>query len=93
MLLKNSLTFFKQQMITIFVYYHVCYMQFIDWKIIQVFLVSPLQKVLEMDPTDPEYMPLIRKYSAIYGRFDCKRHPGKPMSLHEVSSRDGSKSI
>jgi hypothetical protein len=27
----------------------------------------------------------IRKYAAIYGRFDCKRKPEKPLTLHEVS--------
>ena len=27
----------------------------------------------------------IRKFSAIYGRFDCKRKPEKPLTLHEVS--------
>lgn len=26
----------------------------------------------------------IRKFSAIYGRFDCKRRPEKPLTLHEV---------
>ena len=28
----------------------------------------------------------IRKYSAIYGRFDCKRKQDKPLTMHEVGS-------
>ena len=31
-----------------------------------------------------ERMQKIRKYSAIYGRFDSKRKNDKPMSMHEV---------
>ena len=27
----------------------------------------------------------IRKYSAIYGRFDCKRKQDKPLTMHEVN--------
>lgn len=37
-----------------------------------------------MSDTDPSRMEEIRKYSAIYGRFDCKRKPEKPLTLHEV---------
>lgn len=38
-----------------------------------------------MAEDDPRRMDEIRKYSAIYGRFDCKRKPEKPLTLHEVS--------
>lgn len=34
---------------------------------------------------DPNRMDLLRRYAAIYGRFDSKRKSEKPMSLHEVS--------
>ena len=33
---------------------------------------------------NPYRMDEIRKYAAIYGRFDSKRKNEKPMSLHEV---------
>jgi hypothetical protein len=39
-----------------------------------------------MPEDDPRRMDEIRKYAAIYGRFDCKRKPEKPLTLHEVSS-------
>ena len=38
-----------------------------------------------MDEDNPEKMILLRKYSAIYGRFDSKRKNEGKMSLHEVS--------
>ncbi|XP_078332013.1 NGFI-A-binding protein 1-like isoform X2 [Crassostrea virginica] len=34
---------------------------------------------------DPNRMDLLRRYAAIYGRFDSKRKSEKPMSLHEIS--------
>lgn len=34
---------------------------------------------------DPNRMELLRRYAAIYGRFDSKRKSEKPMSLHEIS--------
>lgn len=37
-----------------------------------------------MAENNPRRMEEIRKYSAIYGRFDCKRNPQKPLTLHEV---------
>lgn len=37
-----------------------------------------------MADDDPQRMDQIRKYAAIYGRFDCKRKPEKPLTLHEV---------
>lgn len=43
-----------------------------------------LEQVIAMAEHDPRRMDEIRKYSAIYGRFDCKRRPEKPLTLHEV---------
>ncbi|KAH8378908.1 hypothetical protein KR009_002013 [Drosophila setifemur] len=43
-----------------------------------------LEQVIAMGENDPRRMDEIRKYSAIYGRFDCKRRPEKPLTLHEV---------
>ena len=43
-----------------------------------------MQHVLTMPEEDGRKMDEIRKYSAIYGRFDCKRKLEKPLSLHEV---------
>ncbi len=37
-----------------------------------------------MPDDDPCKMDEVRKFSAIYGRFDCKRKPEKPLTLHEV---------
>jgi hypothetical protein len=49
-------------------------------------LSSVLQMVMNMSEDDPRRMDEIRKYAAIYGRFDCKRKPEKPLTLHEVST-------
>ena len=43
-----------------------------------------MQHVLTMPEEDGRKMDEIRKYSAIYGRFDCKRKAEKPLTLHEV---------
>ena len=43
------------------------------------------QMVLAMSDDEPRKMEEIRRFSAIYGRFDCKRKPEKPLTLHEVS--------
>lgn len=43
-----------------------------------------LEQVIAMSENDPRRMDEIRKYAAIYGRFDCKRRPEKPLTLHEV---------
>lgn len=43
-----------------------------------------LKGVLSMPNEDPKKMDEVRKFSAIYGRFDCKRKPEKPLTLHEV---------
>ena len=42
------------------------------------------QMVLAMPDEEPRKMEEIRRFSAIYGRFDCKRKPEKPLTLHEV---------
>ncbi len=42
------------------------------------------QALIQMPYDAPERLPLMRKYGAIYGRFDSKRKNEKPMSLHEV---------
>ena len=41
--------------------------------------------VLAMSDDEPRKMEEIRRFSAIYGRFDCKRKPEKPLTLHEVN--------
>lgn len=43
-----------------------------------------LKNIMLMSENDPKRMDEIRKYAAIYGRFDCKRKPEKPLTLHEV---------
>ncbi|GLG96821.1 Uncharacterized protein GBIM_03720, partial [Gryllus bimaculatus] len=48
-------------------------------------LCRDLEVVMSMPEDDPRRMEEIRKYAAIYGRFDCKRKPEKPLTLHEVS--------
>ena len=42
------------------------------------------QYVMSLSDEDPLKIQEIRKFSAIYGRFDCKRKPEKPLTLHEV---------
>ncbi|KAL5010574.1 hypothetical protein ScPMuIL_012879 [Solemya velum] len=49
-----------------------------------------LQAVMQMNDDDPNRMDLLRKYAAIYGRFDSKRKNDKPMSLHEISVNEAS---
>lgn len=48
-------------------------------------MCKDLELVMLMPEGDPRRMEEIRKYAAIYGRFDCKRKPEKPLTLHEVS--------
>ena len=43
------------------------------------------QMVMGMRDDDPMKIEEIRRFSAIYGRFDCKRKPQKPLTMHEVS--------
>ena len=49
--------------------------------------------VMAMPDGDPRRMEEIRKYAAIYGRFDCKRKPEKPLTLHEVSVNEAAAQI
>lgn len=39
---------------------------------------------MNMSEEDPRRMDELRKYAAIYGRFDAKRKPEKPLTMHEV---------
>lgn len=52
-----------------------------------------LEIVMAMSDSDPSRMEEIRKYAAIYGRFDCKRKPEKPLTLHEVSVNEAAAQI
>ncbi|XP_053681305.1 NGFI-A-binding protein homolog [Anopheles nili] len=52
-----------------------------------------LEAVIAMSEADPRRMDEIRKYSAIYGRFDCKRRPEKPLTLHEVCVNEAAAQI
>lgn len=40
---------------------------------------------MQLPVGSPQRLQEYRKYSAIYGRFDAKRKPDKPLTLHEVS--------
>ena len=50
---------------------------------IEVFFA--IQALVQMPHDAPGRLQLMRKYAAIYGRFDSKRKNEKPMSLHEVN--------
>ncbi|CAH1955578.1 unnamed protein product [Acanthoscelides obtectus] len=52
-----------------------------------------LELVMSMSENDPRRMDEIRRYAAIYGRFDCKRKPEKPLTLHEVSVNEAAAQI
>ena len=52
--------------------------------ILKIITFLPFQMVLAMPDEEPRKMEEIRRFSAIYGRFDCKRKPEKPLTLHEV---------
>ncbi|XP_034234358.1 NGFI-A-binding protein homolog [Thrips palmi] len=52
-----------------------------------------LELVINMSDDDPRRMDEVRKYAAIYGRFDCKRKPEKPLTLHEVSVNEAAAQI
>ncbi|XP_055610738.1 NGFI-A-binding protein homolog [Uranotaenia lowii] len=52
-----------------------------------------LEQVIAMNENDPRRMEEIRKFSAIYGRFDCKRRPEKPLTLHEVCVNEAAAQI
>lgn len=56
------------------------------WKVCKCFLFFIfLQEILRM-PIEftPERLEMMRKYAAIYRRFDSERAYSKPMTLHEV---------
>ncbi|CAG5125958.1 unnamed protein product [Candidula unifasciata] len=44
-----------------------------------------IAKVMLMSTEDPTRMDAMRRYAAIYGRFDSKRKNHRPMSMHEIS--------
>ncbi|XP_074823882.1 NGFI-A-binding protein 1 isoform X2 [Natator depressus] len=46
-------------------------------------LAKMIGHIFEMSDEDPRKEEEIRKYSAIYGRFDSKRKDGKHLTLHE----------
>lgn len=52
-------------------------------------LAKMICHILDMDEDDPRRAEEIRKYSAIYGRFDSKRKDGKHLTLHEVEGKEG----
>ncbi|GIY87663.1 NGFI-A-binding protein homolog [Caerostris darwini] len=56
-------------------------------------ICKDLEYVMNMSEDDPRRMDEIRKYAAIYGRFDCKRKPEKPLTLHEVSVNEAAAQI
>ncbi|XP_076686889.1 NGFI-A-binding protein homolog isoform X6 [Andrena cerasifolii] len=56
-------------------------------------ICKSLEMVMAMPDSDPRRMEEIQKYAAIYGRFDCKRKPEKPLTLHEVSVNEAAAQI
>ncbi|CAM1314400.1 Uncharacterised protein g6536 [Pycnogonum litorale] len=56
-------------------------------------ICKELEYVMSMPEDDPRRIDGIRKYAAIYGRFDCKRKPEKPLTLHEVSVNEAAAQI
>ncbi|XP_026523782.1 NGFI-A-binding protein 1 [Notechis scutatus] len=48
-------------------------------------LAKMVGHIFEMNDEDPHKEEEIRKYSAIYGRFDSKRKDGKHLTLHELT--------
>ncbi|XP_077175597.1 NGFI-A-binding protein 1 [Paroedura picta] len=48
-------------------------------------LAKMVGHIFEMTDEDPHKEEEIRKYSAIYGRFDSKRKDGKHLTLHELT--------
>ncbi|XP_053554595.1 NGFI-A-binding protein 1 isoform X2 [Bombina bombina] len=48
-------------------------------------LAKMIGHIFEMTDEDPRKEEEIRKYSAIYGRFDSKRKDGKHLTLHELT--------
>jgi len=56
-------------------------------------ICKDLETVMNMPDEDIKKMEEVRKYSAIYGRFDAKRKPEKPLTLHEVSVNEAAAQI
>uniref|UniRef100_A0A667WXR4 NGFI-A binding protein 1a (EGR1 binding protein 1) n=1 Tax=Myripristis murdjan TaxID=586833 RepID=A0A667WXR4_9TELE len=48
-------------------------------------LAKMIGHIFDMSDDDPRREEEIRKYSAIYGRFDSKRRDGKHLTLHELT--------
>uniref|UniRef100_A0AAQ4QHB6 NGFI-A binding protein 1a (EGR1 binding protein 1) n=1 Tax=Gasterosteus aculeatus aculeatus TaxID=481459 RepID=A0AAQ4QHB6_GASAC len=48
-------------------------------------LAKMIGHIFEMSEEEPRREEEIRKYSAIYGRFDSKRRDGKHLTLHELT--------
>ncbi|XP_018965278.1 NGFI-A-binding protein 1-like isoform X2 [Cyprinus carpio] len=48
-------------------------------------LAKMISHIFDMSDEDPHREEEIRKYSAIYGRFDSKRKDGKHLTLHELT--------
>ncbi|ROL50414.1 NGFI-A-binding protein 1, partial [Anabarilius grahami] len=48
-------------------------------------LAKMISHIFDMSDKDPHREEEIRKYSAIYGRFDSKRKDGKHLTLHELT--------
>ncbi|KAA0712075.1 NGFI-A-binding protein 1 EGR-1-binding protein 1 [Triplophysa tibetana] len=46
--------------------------------------------ICEMSEDDPQKGAEIRKYSAIYGRFDSKRRDGRQLTMHELTVNEAS---
>ncbi|XP_074195443.1 NGFI-A-binding protein 1 isoform X5 [Rhinolophus sinicus] len=56
-------------------------------------LAKMIGHIFEMSDEDPHKEEEIRKYSAIYGRFDSKRKDGKHLTLHEDGFPDFQDSV
>ncbi|KPP63823.1 NGFI-A-binding protein 1-like [Scleropages formosus] len=48
-------------------------------------LAKMISHIFDMSDEDPRKEEEVRKYSAIYGRFDSKRKDGKHLTLHELT--------
>ncbi|CAG5131642.1 unnamed protein product, partial [Candidula unifasciata] len=48
-------------------------------------ICQDILSVMQMSTDDPHRMSALRKYAAIYGRFDSRRRNDKPMNMHEIS--------
>lgn len=46
--------------------------------------IKEIDAIIALSENDPRRMEGIRKFSAIYAGFNCKRRHDKPLTLHEV---------